>query len=92
MPGTAARAYRFQRDAHPQDTYVLLWAIDDPVELQLPVSPNSLRRIRPVGTRQLVAGSKSEAVVTISDRSYLVFVGHDAKRTEQILADASIKD
>lgn len=86
---TAVKAYTFQRASRPKDTYVLIWAVDGEVELQLPVADNSLSAMRPFGTEIPLRRTAGKTVVTISGRSYLVFAGLAVEETTRILSESA---
>ena len=83
--GTAIKAYWFQRASRPDETYVLIWALGDDVKLRLPLAADSVRAMRPFGIAMPVQQSGNQTLVTVSDRSYLVFAGSSAEQTTQIL-------
>jgi hypothetical protein len=80
------KAYSFKRKSHPHHTYFLLWAVDQDVELRLPVNPDSVRLMRPFGTELPVARSDTATVVTIAGRSYLVFTPSDVEQVRRVLS------
>jgi hypothetical protein len=80
------KAYSFQRSSHPDQTYVLIWAVDQDVNLRLLVDADSVRLMRPFGTELPVAHSENETVATIGPRSYLVFTTFDIEQVRQVLS------
>jgi hypothetical protein len=88
LEGTAVKAYAFQRASRPKDTYVLIWAVDGEVELQLPVADDSLSAMRPFGTEIPLRRTADKTVVTIGGRSYLVFKERGSEETKRVLLDA----
>jgi hypothetical protein len=88
VTGEGIKAYWFRRASRPNDTYVLLWAVDGNVELRWPVAGDSVRAMRPFGTELPVRQSGHATVVTIGGRCYLVFVDSDPERVARVLAEA----
>jgi hypothetical protein len=84
----AVKAYRFHRAGRPQDTYLLLWAVDADVTLRLAVGPDRLSVMRPFGTRLAVEGSGIETVVAVGDRMYLELAGLEAAGAERVLRES----
>jgi len=68
---TGIKAYWFQRSSHPDDTYVLLWAIGDDVSLQLPLTAGSVRVMRPFDTAVPIERSDNAVMLTVGNRTYL---------------------
>jgi hypothetical protein len=68
-----AKAYLFQRDDRPEDTYVLVWATVDAGRLRLPVPNSQLSAMRPFGTGQPVESDGEKSLVLVAGRTYLVF-------------------
>jgi hypothetical protein len=95
IPGVAdgaCKAYSFQRAAHPNDTYVLIWAVTDPVSLRLPVPRDRLTLMRPFGTPLPLAAKSGETVVKVQSRRYLVFAGMGAGPASEVLRGGSRTD
>lgn len=86
MASVPVKAYWFKRKSQPHLTYVLIWAVDQNVDLRLPVNADSVRLMRPFGTELPVAHSENETAVTIGPRSYLVFTTSDIEQVRQVLS------
>lgn len=93
IPGVAdhrVRAYGFRRNTDANDTYILVWAVDDEVEFRLPVKTTQLSVMRPFGNPMPLKVESGNAVVQIRDRMYFVFSGVSTHRARQILNQAQI--
>ncbi len=84
----AIKAFWFERASQPGDTYVLLWAVDDDVELRLPMTDESVRGMQPFETKTTLRQSGGKVVVPVSGRSYLVFVDTDVEEANRALSEA----
>lgn len=82
------KAYWFRRASHPRHVYVLLWAVDEDASLRLPRTGNPLHLMRPFGTELPLEKTGNETVVTVADRSYLVFADVGAKEVTHIVSEA----
>jgi len=82
------RAYSFRRRTCTMDTYILAWAVDDEVELRLPVPPGRLSVMRPFGKPLPPEEDSGEATVRIAGRGYLVLSGTQVTQARQILQQA----
>ncbi len=82
------RAYGFRRSTHADDIYILAWAVDDEVTLQLPVPTSQLSVMRPFGKQVAFEENDGDAVVRIRDRTYLVLSGVSIQKAAQILSKA----
>lgn len=78
------KAYWFHRDLRPADTYVLLWAVRDRVDLRLPDTPAPVTLMRPFGKAIPV----HTAGIAIDNRHYLVFSGMKPEQAESLLRQA----
>ncbi|MDY0169765.1 MAG: hypothetical protein RBS80_24690, partial [Thermoguttaceae bacterium] len=63
------RAYRFQRDSRPEDTYLLLWALGDDLSLHLPTAGSSVRAMRPFGVGAPAKRTGTELIVPVGNRT-----------------------
>lgn len=91
IPGVAGgriRAYGFRRNTDANDTYILAWAVDDEVDLRIPVETGQLSMMRPFGKHVPLKEDAGDAVVRIRDRMYLVFSEASMHRARQILSQA----
>ena len=79
------KAFAFQRATQPADTYVLLWATGDDVQLRLPVTPDRLFVMRPFGNRLPIQADGDGALVPIGDRTYLRLIETDVQATLRLL-------
>ena len=82
------KAYWLQRDSHPHQVYVLLWALEEDATLRLPRTGKPLRLMRPFGTELPLEKSKDETIVTVGARSYLVFADASEEQVAQAISDA----
>ncbi len=74
LPFSKVRAYWFNRDSRPDDTYILIWAEDLGTYLHLPAAVDKLEVMRPFGTRlQTNLDKDGRPVVEVARRKYLVF-------------------
>ena len=86
----SVKAYTFTRAVRPNDAYLLVWAVDDEVKLRLPLAPDRLSRMRPFGHPLPVDREGNRAVVSISNREYLVLPGTSVDQAGQILRGAQL--
>ncbi|MHB8899420.1 MAG: hypothetical protein ACYC6Y_11785, partial [Thermoguttaceae bacterium] len=70
------------------ETYVLIWAQDEDVDLRLAEAGGPVRAMRPFGKVLPVRRSGNEVVVPIGGRSYLVFGHSDIERLKRSFAGA----
>ena len=83
----AVKAFMFQRETQPADTYVLVWATGDDVRLRLPLAPDRLHAMRPLDNRLRVQADGDASLVTIGNRAYLRLIGTDMHGAQRILHD-----
>ena len=91
VPGVAdgaVKAYLFNRTERPKDTHVLLWAVDDDVVLQLPLSPEKLAVMRPFGNRIPARDHDGKTLVEVGGRMYIGLPGLDTDRAKRLLERA----
>ena len=88
LAGGALKAYTFQRALRPDETCVLIWAINDEVTLQLTVAGDRLTVMRPFGKRVPFQSELKSAAVRIGDRKYLVLARTQPDQAGQILRGA----
>lgn len=84
------RAYAFQREGRPADTYVLLWTRRGEAKLRLPVPADRLRLMRPFGVALRVESEDGEAVVPVGSRRYLVLPETTPTRCREMLGRARL--
>jgi hypothetical protein len=82
------RAYSFRRNTRANDAYILAWAVDDDVNLRLPVPASRLSVMQPFGKPLSPEEDGGDAVVRIADRMYLVLPGTPVRQARQILQQA----
>ncbi|HUT92098.1 MAG TPA: hypothetical protein VMY37_21570 [Thermoguttaceae bacterium] len=85
VAGGSVKAYQFRRPARPDDAYLLLWAVTDEAELRLPVSPDRLTAMRPLGKRLPVKQEGGQSVVRVGSRMYLLLPGMKADTARELL-------
>ncbi len=90
VAGGAVKAYSFRRASQPADTYVLIWATDADVELELPLGKDRLAVMRPFGTRTPFQSARGSSTVSIGNRKYLVLARTDSKQAREIIRRAKI--
>jgi hypothetical protein len=79
------KAYVFQREKQPGDTYVLVWACRGERQLDLPVPPERLTVMRPFGQRLPITGAAGNTTVPVSSRRYLHLPGTSAEQAVKML-------
>ena len=82
------KAFAFQRATQPADTYVLLWATGDEVQLRLPVPSDRLDVMRPFGNRLPVPADGDGMLVPIGDRAYLRLIETDVEAALRLLRES----
>ena len=85
LPNLPIKAYSFTRTSHPQDTYVLLWATNQDVQLKLPVAKTPIRPMRPFATEIPTKKSSNQTTVTINNRTYLQFPNTTSEEVRTLL-------
>ena len=73
IAGDSMKAYLFRREEDPPRAYVLLWAVTDRVELQLPVPSGQVSAMRPFGVELPLRTESGRTIISIGRRTYLVF-------------------
>ncbi|HID22774.1 MAG TPA: hypothetical protein EYP14_10290, partial [Planctomycetaceae bacterium] len=86
----AVKAYWFQRKDRPGDTYVLVWATGDEVELSVPLVSERLTAMRPFGRSIELRVKDGRSTVTVSERMYLAFAGMRPRQVAELLARARV--
>jgi hypothetical protein len=86
--GGRVKAFSFRRAAEPNDTYVVLWAVDKEGNLAVGVGPERLTLMRPFDKRLPVEAAAGGARVPVGDRRYLRFSGMGEDQTRQVLGSA----
>ena len=88
IPGVAdgaVKVYCFSRAERPDDTHILLWAVEDDVVLRLPWPPEKLVAMRPFGNRIPAQDYDGKTAVEIGGRTYIVLPGLDSDETRRLL-------
>lgn len=75
MAGGKVKAYAFQREGRPGDTYVLLWATGPDVELRLALAPEQVTLMRRFGKPLSLKAESGRTVVPVGSRRYLCLRG-----------------
>jgi hypothetical protein len=88
VAGGRVKAFLFQRQTQPDDTYAVLWANQGELNLVMPVSPERLTVMRPFGTRLSFEKGESSAVVSVGNRCYLRLAGIGTEQAIQIIKGA----
>ena len=85
------KAYSFQRTTRPNDSYVLLWAVEGRADLLVPIASGRISAMRPF-EKQLPINTEGEAVaVPIGDRCYLHLAGVTIEQARQTLQWAKLR-
>ncbi len=84
------KAYTFRRPTRPNDTYVLIWDVKGQTDLLLPVAPNRLKTMRPLGTLLPVRTQDGQTVVSVGSRRYLVFNGMGVDQVSRLIHQAKV--
>ena len=91
IPGVAegaAKAYCFNRADRPDETCVLLWAVEDGVVLRLALPAEKLVVMRPFGIRIPAKDSNGKTSIKIGGRTYIGLPGFDCDRARRLVEDA----
>jgi len=81
------RAYTFQRE-DGKDTYVLMWAAADDVDIVLAVSPGRVEAMRPFGRKVALQSEGGKVKVAVGERMYLAFKGMGVAEVRGLLENA----
>ena len=90
VAGGFFRAYSFCREARPDDTCILIWAMTGEADLLLPVAPDRLMVMKPFATRLPVEVKEGRAVVPVGGRKYLILAGMKEARARELLRKAGV--
>jgi hypothetical protein len=84
------KAYSFRRAAQPNNTSVLMWAVEGEADLALPLAPDQVRAMRQSGTELPVRAERGKTVVRVGGRAYLVLKGMEVDRARRLLLQAKL--
>lgn len=69
--GGRVRAWLFQRSAEPANTYAVVWAAREGIDLQLPLAPERLKVMRPFGRMIPFEHTDARCSIPVADRLWL---------------------